>query len=120
MAAVCITIGPTGSCGAGRGAFRGSLGAGVEIAPARLAEQEQLAAALGEPTPPAPWRPHAGHVAASEAAAQVAGGDVDEQLAAIRAGDHSWLEKIRERSIVDEIKKVRGVRVSGPPRFRAS
>src|SRR3989442_10414834 len=47
--------------------------AGVEIAPARLVEQEQLAAALGEPTPPSPWRPHAGHVAASEGAAATAG-----------------------------------------------
>jgi len=94
--------------------------AGVEISPARLMEQEQLAAALGEPTPVVPWTPHAGHVAAAEAAAQVAGGDVDEQLAAIRANDHHWLEKIRERGILDEIKKVRGVRVSGPPRFRAS
>ena len=72
------------------------------------------------PRSPAPWLPHAGHVAASEAAARVAGGDVDEQLAAIRAGDQRWLEEIRERAILAEIKKVRGVRVSGPPRFRAS
>jgi hypothetical protein len=70
---------------------------------------------------PATWQPHAGHVAASEGAAQVAGGDVDEQLAAIRSGDHAWLEKIRERGTLAEIKRLRGVRCgAAPPRFRPS
>ena len=81
-------------------------------------EQEQLAAALGEPVPPMPWRPHQGGADAERGAAELAGGTPEELQAAIRAGDHTWLEKIRERGIVDEIKKVRGVPVSGPPRFR--
>ena len=95
--------------------------AGVEISPARLMEQEQLAAALGEPTPVVPWTPHAGHVAAQEGARALVGGNPDEIAAAIRSGDAGWLERLRERRALEAVKVARTKPVragSSPPRFR--